>query len=342
MKELLIAIDQGGSKTDLVIFSLDGKLLLRTNDKFIRLEHIGSFEGKRWYYIEKLITGALELLDASVSDIAGIVAALCGADWQEDYRQMQEELARRLHIPQEIITIVNDCVAALRGGQPINEMKQNSAVIYAGTMFNCALESSSGKSYTYGRMINADDHGAFAIGKQVWNAIIDAYNGFQEPTIMTNILLEKYDADSVQDICEKFTSNSLVFQPITFASVLFQAIEREDMVAKIIFSKFANRWTRYVINGAHLVGFTAHTVVSLYLAGGVFKNCPQLWLKEIEQCLNQYKYNIDCSLSKLEPVAGAMLLLLEKFYQRPLCDQVIDNIVQSDLYSTLVIDSDIM
>lgn len=341
MKDLLIAIDQGGSKTEVIVFSPDGRLLLRTNDKDIRLESVGSFEDNRWFFIEQTILNALKHLGGVSADICGVIAAMCGADWPDDYQHMHEVIASRLHIPTDRVYVINDCVAALRAEQPIIGDKPDSAIIYAGTMFNCSLESKLGSLYTYGRLINGEDHGAFAIGKQVWNAILDSYNGFQDPTLMTNIFLERQNAASVLEVCEKFTNNSLAFRPVSFAPILFQAVEKEDIVAKKIFCKFADRWTRYVIKGAPLVGFTSKTDISLFLSGGVFKNCPQLWMKEIKQCLSHYTYRIDCSLAKLEPIAGAIIMLLEKYYHKQLDRQVLINLKQSDVFKTLLINSTI-
>lgn len=341
MKDLLVSIDQGGSKTDVVIFASSGELLLRYDDKRLRETIDAPFEEIRWTLIEKVVLASLQALGASIIEVEHIIAALCGADWPEDYTRMRELLASHLKISSHRITIVNDSMAALRAGQPFREGRMNSAVIYAGTMFNCSLISSSGSSYTYGQLVNGEDHGAFAIGRQVWGAILDSYNGLLQPTLMTNLLLQRVKADSVLEICQMFNENSLAFSPVSYASILFQAVKCGDMVARNIFCKFARRWTDYFGKGAQMVGYTDESEVALYLSGGIFKNCPDLWLNEIKRNLSQYRYKVDCSIAKHEPVMGAVLLLLEMLNKIPLDEHIIGKITRSIPYKSLMIDSSI-
>lgn len=337
MKNILIAIDQGGSKTELIAFSDTGDLLFRTNDRGIREEKKGSFEDNRWFFITKLVNDSLHALGASISDVSGIMAALCGADWPEDYDTMHCSIVNHLGIAPERVFIVNDCVAALRAGQPIMGEKQDCAVIYAGTRFNCSLLSKSRESYTYGRFVNVNDHGAYAIGQQVWRAVVDSYNGFQEPTLMEALLLRHYHMDYFAEICQCFSMNKLSVVPVDLVSLFFEAIKKDDKIAKSIMSKFSSRWVKYVICGTHKVNITKDCILHLYLSGGLFKNCPNLWLEEIQRSVSLYDFPVRCTLGRLEPVGGAVMLLLEKFRKGTIDKKTADNLINSPIYKGLLV-----
>lgn len=337
MRKILVAVDQGGSKTEVVLLLDSGELLIRLDDNKLRSKYLGDFESKRWLLLSGIIRAALLRIDATIEDVECVMAGVCGADWPDDYGVMQMLLSQELGIRYEKVIIVNDCVAALRSVQTMEWSDQNYGVLYAGTMFNCALESELGKTFVYGRFVNMQDQGSCAIGYKAWQAIIDSFNGFQDPTLMEKLALSYYKTNSLSKLYADFTNERQQFSPMAFASVLFQAVASGDKIAHDILFGFAHRWVKYVINGAPKVGLKRKDRMNLVLTGGVFKSCAQQWLKAIECEVGKYDYNIICSLSKIEPVIGDVLLLLERYYQRPLNSKIIDKVTSSPVYKTLLI-----
>ena len=337
MNGLLISIDQGGSKTEIAVLASNGELLYRGNDKEFRSLDNCNFESKRWFYITSLVQASLAAIGASLDDVECLLAALCGVDWIDDYSKSKEILSNKLRITPEKIVVVNDCTAALRACLPIAFQKQNSAIIYAGTMFNCSVLTESGQSYTYGRFVNANDQGAYAIGLSVWKSILDSYNGFQEYTLMESLLLKSQEINSISKFVEEITTNKRFFRPLTYASVFFQALKEDDKVAFDIFNNFVQRWVRYVIEGIHKVGLSHESSICVYLSGGVFKNCTQLWINAITEELKYNNLQFSCSLSAYEPIVGAVIMLLEKKYRRPLNYQIINNVISSPIFQSMKI-----
>ena len=336
MRKILVAIDQGGSKTEIVLMTMMGKLLYRANDSEIRASNPGLFEQKRWGYIDSLVKQTLLEIGSSVDEVEYLLTAVCGADWDKDYTTIQKTLSNVLKMPATKIIVKNDCTAALRACLPVKYMRQNCAVIYAGTMFNCSLLSESDVSYTYGQLVNGNDHGAFALGQSIWKAILDSYNGFQEATVMERLFLEWQNADSIQDVIKR-SSNQGLFSPTSCLPILFQAVNEGDTVANEIIDHFVRRWVQYVVAGIPKVGLTKESAVNVYLSGGVFKNQPQLWLERITNELNRYGNHFTCYRAPMEPIGGALLLLLETINQRPLSNQAALNITGSSIFDTLTI-----
>lgn len=337
MNKLLISIDQGGSKTDIAIISCNGELLYRGNDKEFRSPNNCNFESKRWYYISKLVQASLVAIGASLGEVDCLLAALCGVDWIEDYSKAKVILSNKLRIEQKKIIVVNDCTAALRACLPLDFQRQNSAIIYAGTMFNCSVVTESGQSYTYGRFVNGNDQGAYAIGLSVWKSILDSYNGFQEHTVMENMMLKSQKINSIPELIEEITTNKRLFLPITYAPIFFHALEVGDKVAINIFNYFVQRWVRYVTEGIHRVGLSLESSICVYLSGGVFKNCTRLWINAITEELKKSNLQFTCSLSAYEPIAGAVIMLLERMYMRPLNFQTINEITSSPIFQSMMI-----
>ena len=333
MEKVLISLDQGNSKTDIVIVSCSGCIVARECYVYECID----FDFERWAIIKEIVVRLLSSINATLCDVEYLLAAVCGADREEDNVRIQQILSEILGISNNRITIVNDSQAALRAGMPFQAGPGNYAVVYAGTMFNCTLLSHSGKKYTYGHLVNGCDNGSFAMGRLAWETVIDSYNGFCDSTIMESIFLNHYGSKSISSLSTDFYSNKKTFSPCSFSKLLFTAVEHNDIVATEIMSKFAHRWAMYVVNGLSKICISVDENIDVVLAGGIFKNCSDLWLDLIKSEIREYCPNAFCSLSSVEPVVGAVLLLLEKINRGTLSAEIINNVKKSKLYKQLQI-----
>ena len=146
MGNVLIALDQGNSKIELVIASTRGHILARERLTYPQIRNIEEFEKVRWRYIRDVFCKAMLSLNKSNADIVCLLAAVCGADCREDCKEVQQILSETLCIKKEIITVINDSVAALHSVIPLDNGTSNHSVIYAGSMLNCSLLSHKGEN----------------------------------------------------------------------------------------------------------------------------------------------------------------------------------------------------
>lgn len=313
--EYLVAIDQGSSKTDVLVLNLDGKIICRTNDSLIRCK-TEAFEVKRWDYIAYAVKCALASIAVMPQHISYVIAAVCGADWDEDVVSYADRISSSLGVERERVIVINDCIAALRSGFECDRISGNAAVLCAGTRLNCSLISDNGKMYTYGRFINTIDHGAWALGQEAWYAIVDSYNGFIGPTLLTDIFLQYYNADSITELYKGFTSGRLIFYAAEYAQILFDAAKMGDKVAADIVHSFVLRWIKYIVNGLNHIGLSSTDFFKLFLTGGLFKDESEYLYKDICETIQAECPNALCKRPALDPVSGAALLLLERIDSR--------------------------
>lgn len=329
MEKVLIAIDQGNSKTELIATSTNGIILARRYIKYPLCTSIEVFEEKRWEYIERLFFETISSINKSIGDIAYLLAALCGANSENDIEKKSQSISNTLGVSKDVIVIVNDSEAALRTAVSTIRQPSNHAVIYAGTMFNCSLLSSKGNLFTYGRNVNVCDNGSYAIGQQVWKTIIDAYNGFSRETSLVNLFLQYHRCDSMTELIADFYNGKRIFTPTEYTSILFDAIRHKDKTAIEIMEHFARRWSLYIINGLPKIGVSNDAPIFIALSGGLFRNCSDLWVQLISANLREDCKSATISSVNTEPIIGATLLVLEKYNVKPLAVEIIHNVLNS-------------
>lgn len=336
MEHLLVAIDQGETKTDVIVLKCSGEICAYITDKDLR-NSMTDFDNNRYLFIYHSIQQAILKVHSSLDNVDYILAAMCGADWKEDFVSMQNSLSKTLLFPKEKIIIVNDCIAALRAGMPFHRANDNYAVICAGTRLNCSLWSKDGMKYTYGRFINIEDHGAYAIGQHIWSAIIDSYNCFQSSTILEAKLLQFYKKKSLSNLYSDFTSNNIVFEPSKFAHLLIEAVKCHDKVSIDIMNTIAHRWVQYVVRGLFKVALTHESKFTVILAGGVLQNYDSPFIERIKYELSIYCPNADCVVTSLRPVVGAAILVLEEYHKDKLDINIEKRFTGSLIYERLIV-----
>lgn len=335
MEHLLVAIDQGETKTDVIVLKCSGEICAYVTDKDFR-NSMANFDNNRYLFIYHSIQQAILEIHSSLDNVVYILAAMCGADWQEDFVNMQNTLAKTLLFPKEKIIIVNDCIAALRAGIPFRRDNDNYAVICAGTRLNCSLWSKDDMKYTYGRFINIEDHGAYAIGQHIWSGIIDSYNGFQSSTILEAKLLQFYNKKSLADLYACFTCNNIVFNPSKFAHLLVEAIKCNDKVSINIMNTIAHRWVQYIVRGLSKVALTHESKFTVILTGGVLQNYESPFIERIKYELKNYCPNATCVVASLKPVVGAAILVLEEYHKDKLDINIEKRFTDSLIYKRIL------
>lgn len=307
--KFFLAIDQGGSKTEALIFSENGQILAFADDRDLRVpgESYYSLQG-RWirYAAEK----ALEKAELPLSSLSGACCSLNGADWPSDYDRLRKLVSNELGLDEKDIRIVNDCIGAMRGGTSGG----NQAVLCAGTGMNCAVRAADGREHIYGYFVNPLDQGGGALGTRAWQSILDAYTGIGPKTMLTQLLLEHHGETDLVELYKKFTTNKIVFKNYDLSPLLMRAAKNGDPVACGILETAAERMVGYIEKGAQKIGLE-NELVTLVLTGGVFKGDGDFFFQEIERNIQSKNLNFVCSGAHYEPVAGAALLLLDELAQ---------------------------
>lgn len=301
-----LAVDQGGSKTEALVFNELGQILAFADDRDLRVPGDSYYKLQgRWirYAAEK----ALNMVDLTTRELSGACCALNGADWEKDYDRLRKLVSNELTIPEANIKIVNDCVGAMRGGTD----QGNQAVLCAGSGMNCAVRRADGREYIYGYFVNPLDQGGGALGTKTWQSILDAYTGLGPATRLSALILEKYGEPDLVSLYKKFTGNQIVFKNYDLSPLLMRAGKEGDRVALGILETEAKRMLCYIERGMERLDFGAEQL-TLVLTGGVFKGDGEILYQMIQRNIQDKGLNIVCVKPQYEPVAGAALLIIDE------------------------------
>jgi N-acetylglucosamine kinase-like BadF-type ATPase len=323
-----MGIDQGGTKTDIVIADLSGNIVGVGNDRdwtpvtgerravrMIRIRHAG----------EKAAADA----GLKLSDIQSVSGSCNGADWAFEYEIGRKNIRNTLGIEQ--VSLYNDCIGALRGGTETRG--RDCAVICLGSGANCAVMNREGKEHIYAYYLKSIHQGAGAIGRFVFEAVYDAEAGIRPETALTKLLLEKTGYRSVDELYMSVTTGSTetekpwvpVYKEYNF--LLFDAIKMGDQVAKEYLEWFCRELARYVIVAARRLKMEDRDI-TMVLSGSVPKS-GTLMSDLLQRRLKEELPGINCVNARFEPIVGALLLEYDRVYPDGIPEKVMRRLEQS-------------
>ena len=325
---LIMAIDQGGTKTDIIIAENNGRIVGAGNDRdWVAVS--GERRAVRMLRIRHAAEKATADAGIKLSDINSVSATCIGADWGFEYETGRNNLRNTLGIEQ--VFLYNDCIGALRGGTEIKG--KDCAVLCLGTGANCAVINREGREYIYAYYLKNTHHGAEAIGKFIFQAVFDAECGLGPESSLTKLLLEKTGCKSVDELLMSVTTGrtetETPWKPVyqEYCPLLFEAIRAGDRTASEYIQWLCDELARYVIVAAGKLNMLGREI-TVVLSGGVPKSgaiMGDLLQKRFEADLPAFK----CLNARFEPVVGALLLEYDRIYPGGIPMEVTRNIEQS-------------
>lgn len=301
----VLGLDQGGSKTHAVVADMEGNIL-----------GIGCGAGA-CHSVIGLEAATAAIYDASMqaigaagittAQIAVVAAGLTGVDWPHETQLLTAAVSDTLHIPQEKIIVVNDCLIALRAGTS----KPSGCILCAGSGLNCAVRHPDGREYTFGFYIEDRCQGGSALGMRTVQAVFDAEAGLCAKTALTEKVLRYMECNTVDEMLFKHVTTGLGTEKILrLPPVLEEAALEGDMVAKEVLRVFARDIARYVVVGLRRFDMFAFNT-EVVLSGSIFKcRAPEL-IDTVTDVILSSAPNVTILESIYEPVIGAMLLALD-------------------------------
>lgn len=287
---VLLGIDAGGTKTEFVLFSDDGKLLNHlvlggTNPNYRGLSYCLSVlqEG-----IDRLLDGDMELCALFVGG-----AGLLSAGYHEKMRQALQKRypCCKIACTSDIMNIIacgsntHNCIAAICG---------TGSVVYANE--NRTLHRMGGGGYLL------DTRGSgYDIGRDVLLAALEEKDGNGEKTLLTP-LAEKQLGCPVWDAIGKIYKKGNTYVA-SFAPLAFEAYEMGDRLAGEILRKHARHQAELICAAAKKYD-CGRTVV---LSGGIFTGCPAF----VEMLKEHLPKALMVEVPTQKPVYGACLLACE-------------------------------
>ena len=312
----VLGIDQGGSKTHAVIVNEQGELLgLGCGAGACHSTHGMEYAMQA---IADAIHQAEAMAQMDVRDVSYVSAGLTGIDWPHEASMLRGELSGRFSIAQEHISVVNDCVIALRAGSS----SQKSCILCAGSGLNCAVQRDAEHRWEFGFYIADSCQGGNALAERTVQAVLDAEIGLEPATCLTAMTLEHFGVPSVDALLERKVTTGLDrAKMLELPKLLEKAAEFNDGLALELLARFGHDVARYVVAGLRRMDML-HEKVEVVLSGSVFK-CRQPILEEsIAAEIHRYAGGAYLVDGLYEPIIGAALLALDHLAD---CDPTVVN-----------------
>ncbi|MBQ2956933.1 MAG: hypothetical protein IJE08_10775 [Clostridia bacterium] len=294
---MLIAIDGGGSKNDLILFTDDGTILNRVIGKGSNISEMGPEAAS-----ERMISQLKELLEGFGgldAEISALFAGMSGGGAVNSRQLVIERLQAALPNTKGV-HISGDTVTALYAGVGTGD----GMAVIAGTGTSEYVRY-GGDNYTmvggWGHLI--DDSGSgFWLGKEAVNAALRELDGRGKPTLITTLVNEKLGKSVRSSISYLYSDGKRTIA--SFAPVIFEAARQNDEVALEIMNRGADELELMIRAGAKLIG---HPPYKVALVGG-------LWNADIYQNAVRARLDENYILSQVTapPVIGAALAAAEK------------------------------
>lgn len=256
---LVIGVDGGGTKTDVVVADLHGVELGAVQTTGTNHEGIGT--ERVVATLRDAIGGLLDELGAAPHDVAMAVFGLAGIDWTSDVVNVGGALAA-LELGGSML-VVNDSAIALRAGCS----EPWGIVSSVGTGTVTAGVNRHGERFRTMAIGWGEPSGSHSMVSASLNAVASAYHGTGPATALTEILLDTAGCASVPELFEALTRGRLSIGA-GWAPLLDRAVDAGDEVATDVLERIAERHADMVGGVARHLAME-HDDFDLVMSGGV-------------------------------------------------------------------------
>lgn len=299
MKDLVLGVDGGNTKTIALVSKLDGAVIGAGKAGCADIYGAASFDAAVAEITRAVVAALPE--GASLANVGTAVFSLAGADWEEDKADLHRALVERL--PRASITVVNDAIGALRAGT--NDGVGVSVVVGTG---GCVGAVGPGGDEWHSSWW-ALHTGAWAMGGDALEAVYAAELGIGDPTSLTIAALETYSEPTVEGVLHAFTRRDgrSPWDAALLAPAVLEAVGEGDAVAAAIVRAHGAKLGDIARLGALKVGL--EPPFPLVLLGGVLRgDAAGPFVSEIVARVP----GAEPVRPDREPAVGALLMALDR------------------------------
>lgn len=300
----VIGVDQGGSGTRAVICTLEGTLL----GVGLGPGACHAFTGLDFAIqaTQIAVQKALDQAGVQSGQAAVYVGGHTGADWDDEYHLLRDAVSK-LKIAKEVL-IVNDSIAALRGGTE----QTYGAILVAGSGANCAVRAPDGRTFIYHYYHDEGLQGGTALADAALKAIFRAETGRPPKTSLRARVLSLFDLPNVDALMRGRLEGKISDdQLLDIAPLVFEEAENGDQAARKIVTHFGTGGAELLVNGIKRLEMK-EIEVEIVLSGGIFKAESSLLHEILDREVKKDVPHARFIDARYEPVVGAALLALEK------------------------------
>ncbi len=308
-KEIIIGVDGGGTKTDVLVSDLNGKILSKSQGGSSNLRDIG---------IEKSIFTVSQLIEKSLSKIKQkkVLSVFVGLPaFAEEFKLKEKEIRKefskhkkRFFVSDKELFIGSDQEVAFRSGTDEKE----GVVVISGT--GSVVRGWKGKKQVKcsGWGWITDKGGAYWVGKKAYEETVKSLDGRAKRSILTDLIMEKLKIKNINDLNEIIYQDSRIEKLSSLSFIAEQAIQKNDKVAENIFKQGIKELILSTTTVINKLKFKKE--FPLVLIGGMFNS--EFYKKNFEKEIKKLNSNALLIFPDKDPVFGAVKLAKEKLYDR--------------------------
>jgi len=301
---VVVAIDGGGSKTDVAILGLDGVVLSRARH--------GAFTG---HMVGE--AGTVKQLDAVVSESLAalgspevVSTSVCFADIDFPFEvAAYTAQLRECAWAGGKLFVDNDTFALLRAGTT----EAPAVAVVCGTGMNCVGQTADGRVARFAALgeVSGDWGGGGGLGMMaIWHAA-RAADGRGPSTLLQSLVLARLGRASMDDVIIGFHTGELSEVRIpSLAPLIFEAGSQGDEVAIGVIDRQADEIVAYATAAMRRLGILGQPC-QVVLGGGVIAGRHHMLLDGVEQRLAEQAPGARCVIVKDPPIVGAALLAFD-------------------------------
>lgn len=301
----VLGIDQGGSKTHVVVADTTGRIL-GMGKSYGACHSSTSVD----YAVNAIMDATMQALKQShltMEDMSCVVGGLTGIDWDYEAELLSEEIQKKFQKAK--IKIVNDSIIAMRAAT----RKQKCGILCAGSGLNCAVQNGK-ECFVYGFYIPDEYQGGGSLGKRTLQAVFDSHMGLIERTTLTERLLGYFRVDTVDELLfmqvkDKIRGRDYLYLPI----ILEEEARAGDKIALDIWIHFGKVIVNYLTVRMEKMGILEENV-DIVLSGSIFKCKIEQFQNVVQKELRNKVPNANIISAKYEPVMGAVFMALEEMF----------------------------
>ncbi|MFC5531145.1 N-acetylglucosamine kinase [Cohnella yongneupensis] len=297
-----LGVDAGGSKTYALVTD-DCGTIVGKGQSGNGNHQLNKAEARR--NIWEAVGLALKQAALTREDIAFAFFGMAGADREADFRILRPMIAEMGFARHEIVC---DTMIALRAGTD----KPYGVVLICGTGTNSAGINRQGESLQCGGFsyLHGDFGGGGALNVEVFRSVIRAWDGREEPTLLTPLLLEELGYDNVQAMFDDYLDHDRT-PPIRVAKLLFTAAAKGDAVAQAILRKQGEELGKSAQAVIRRLGMTEETF-DVVLAGSIVTRGEGEFVSAyVAQAVAAVAPRASIAKLRIEPVVGAVWMAHE-------------------------------
>ena len=292
---LILGVDGGNSKTELIAATTDGELLAYIRGPGSNAHSVGA-------------EGTFAVLDALVQRARLEEPAehgaffLCGADIPSDIAALERAVARRDWVRTAVVD--NDTFALLRAGTDA----EDAVAVVCGTGINCVGRASGGRVARYPSLgwETGDWGGAYMLGQEALFLAARAVDGRGEPTVLTHLIPDQFGLPTIEAVGEAaHYHRGPTVRVSEIAPLVLAAAEDGDDVSRGLVDRLAEEIALFVRRAFADLDVTSADVV---LGGGMLTRGEGLLHDEIVRRLPRGAKPV---VLRDPPVVGAALAALD-------------------------------